>query len=177
MTSPDMNQLLPLIYDELRRAAGRAMAGERPGHTLQPTALVHEALVKISAGREKAWANEGHLYKAAAEAMRQVLLDHAKARGRVKRGGDRRRVPLGLADLAEHWPLDDIVSLDEALRRLSERDEGIADVVRLRLFAGLTVEQCAAALGVSPATVKRRWEFGRVWIHREVDGGRHEPDA
>ena len=103
--------------------------------------------------------------------MRQILLDHARARGREKRGGDRRRAPLSVADVAESWNPEDIVSLDDALRRLESRDAGIFEVVRLRFYAGLSIEQTAEALGISPATAKRRWEFGRTWLFRELQPG------
>jgi len=161
-------RLLPLVYQQLRAAAQIQMAGERAGHTLQPTALVHEAFLKLVGDRDLPWQNRRHFYAAAAEAMRQILLDHARSRGRLKRGGGRRRVPLSVADVAESWNLEETVSLDEALRRLESRDTGIAEVVRLRFYAGLTIEQTAEALGIAPATVKRRWEFGRTWLYREL---------
>jgi RNA polymerase sigma factor (TIGR02999 family) len=113
------------------------------------------------------WQNRRHFYAAAAEAMRQILLDHARSRGRLKRGGGRRRVPLSVADVAEFWNLEETVSLDDALRRLESQDGRIAEVVRLRFYAGLSIEQTAEALAISPATVKRRWEFGRAWLYRE----------
>ncbi len=160
--------LLPLVYDQLRRAAQAEMAAERKDHTLSATALVHEAYLKLVGPREIAWANRRHFYAAAADAMRQILLDHARARGREKRGGDRRRVPLSVADVAESWNLEETVSLDVALRRLESRDTGVFEVVRLRFYAGLNIDQTAEALGISPATVKRWWEFGRTWLFREL---------
>ncbi len=161
-------ELLPLVYQQLRAAAQLQMASEREGHTLQPTALVHEAFLKLVGDREMPWQNRRHFYAAAAEAMRQILLDHARAKGRQKRGGDRRRVPLSVADIADSWNFEEIVSLDEALRRLELRDERIGEVVRLRFYAGLSIEQTAESLDISPATVKRRWEFGRTWLFREL---------
>lgn len=161
-------ELLPLVYQQLRAAAQQQMAGERAGHTLQPTALVHEAFLKLVGNRDLPWQNRRHFYAAAAEAMRQILLDHARSRKRLKRGGDRRREPLSVADVAESWNLEETLSLDEALRRLESRDAGIAEVVRLRFYAGLGIEQTAEALDISPATVKRRWEFGRTWLYREL---------
>jgi RNA polymerase sigma factor (TIGR02999 family) len=164
------DRLLPLVYEQLRKAAQVEMAAERSDHTLSATALVHEAYLKLVGPREIAWANRRHFYAAAAEAMRQILLDHARARGREKRGGgaDRRRVPLSVADVAESWNLNETVSLDDALRRLESRDSGIFEVVRLRFYAGLSIEQTAEALNISPATTKRRWEFGRTWLYREL---------
>ena len=161
-------RLLPLVYQQLRAAAQLQMAGERAGHTLQPTALVHEAFLRLIGDREVPWQNRRHFYAAAAEAMRQILVDHARSRGRQKRGAGVRRVPLSVADVAESWNLEDTVSLDDALRRLESKDGGIADVVRLRFYAGLSIEQTAEALAISPATVKRRWEFGRTWLYREL---------
>jgi RNA polymerase sigma factor (TIGR02999 family) len=161
-------RLLPLVYQQLRAAAQLQMATERPGHTLQATALVHEAFLKLVGDRDLSWQNRRHFYVAAAEAMRQILLDHARSRGRLKRGGGRRRVPLSMADVAESWNLEETVSLDEALHRLEAQDGDIAEVVRLRFYAGLSIEQTAEALDISPATVKRRWEFGRTWLYREL---------
>jgi RNA polymerase sigma factor (TIGR02999 family) len=165
---PAADELLSLVYQQLRAAAQLEMAGERAGHTLQPTALVHEAYLKLLGEREIPWQNRRHFYAAAAEAMRQILLDHAKARGRIKRGGDRHRVPVSVAEVAEFWDFEETMSLDDALRRLEERDGAVAETVRLRFYAGLTIEQAADALGISPATVKRRWEFGRTWLFREL---------
>ena len=164
--SPDA--LVPVVYEQLRAAAALQLGGEGRDHTLQPTALVHEAYLKLAGRRRAPWQNPQHFYVAAAEAMRQIILDHARSRGRVKRGGDRRRVPLSAADVAEEWDFSEIVSLDEALCRLEERDPEIAAVVRLRFYAGLEIAETAEALGVSPATVKRRWEFGRTWLYREL---------
>ncbi len=162
------NVLFPLVYDQLRREAQRRMAGERSDHTLQATALVHEAYLRLVGDRRIPWRNRAHFYAAAAEAMRQVLLDHAKSRGREKRGGGHKRVPLSVADVAESWNFEETLSLDEALRRLVDRDPNIGRVVELRFFAGLSIDDTAEALGVSKATVKRRWEFGRTWLYREL---------
>lgn len=164
--------LLPLVYRELRLLAQQRMNAERPDHTLNATALVHEAWLKIGASeRAIPWANRAHFYAAAAEAMRQILLDHAKSRGRVKRGGGAKRVPLSVADIADTWNFTETVRLDEAIRRLMSEDAAVGEVVRLRFFAGLTNEQAAEALGVSQATIKRRWEFGRTWLFREMSRG------
>ncbi len=163
-----VNELLPMVYDQLRREAQRHMAGERSDHTLQATALVNEAYLRLVGDRRIPWKNRAHFYAAAAEAMRRILLDHAKARGREKRGGGRKRVPLSVADIAESWNFEETLSLDEALRRLMDRDPNIGRVVELRFFAGLSIDDTAEALGVSKATVKRRWEFGRTWLYREL---------
>ena len=162
------NELLPLVYDQLKREAQRRMAGERSDHTLQATALVHEAYLHLVSNRRIPWQNRAHFYAAAAEAMRRILLDHAKARGREKRGGGRKRVPLCVADVAESWNLEETLSLNEALRRLMDREPNIGRVVELRFFTGLSIDDTAQALGVSKATVKRRWEFGRTWLNREL---------
>ncbi len=171
-----VNQLLPLVYNQLRQAAQRELVGERAGHTLSATALVHEAYMKLVGPREVPWAGRGHFYVAAAESMRRILLDHAKARGRIKRGGQegavRRQVDFAsVAELAGCEDGDEIVSFDSALRRLEVESADAARVVQLRFFAGLSVEQTALALGVSDRTVNRLWTFARAWLHRAVREG------
>ena len=163
-----IDELLPLVYEQLRLTAQHRMAGERADHTLDATALVHEAYLRLVGDRRVPWQNRAHFYAAAAEAMRRILLDHAKARGREKRGGGRKRVPLSVADIADSWSFQETLSLDEALRRLMDRDPNIGRVVQLRFFTGLSIDDTAKALGVSAATVKRRWEFGRTWLYREL---------
>ena len=163
-----IDELLPLVYEQLRLTAQHRMAGERADHTLDATALVHEAYLRLVGDRRVPWQNRAHFYAAAAEAMRRILLDHAKARGRRKRGGGRKRVPLSVADIADSWSFQETLSLDEALRRLMDRDPNIGRVVQLRFFTGLSIDDTAKALGVSAATVKRRWEFGRTWLYREL---------
>ncbi len=163
-----IDELLPLVYDQLRRDAQRRMADERLDHILDATALVHEAYLRLVGDRRLPWQNRAHFYAAAAEAMRRILLDHAKARGREKRGGGQKRLPLALADVADSWDFEETLSLDEALCRLMDRDANIGQVVQLRFFSGLTIDETAEALGVSAATVKRRWEFGRTWLFREL---------
>jgi len=169
------DQLLPLVYDQLRRAAQIRLAGERAGHTLQATALVHEAYLKLIGLRDVPWQGRAHFYAAAAEAMRQVLLDHAKARGRVKRGGGLRRIDLDdVATLggpvAEdgHPDREDFVALDDAIRRLALKDPRMAEIVRLRFYAGLEISQVALVLDVSERTVKNDWAFARAWLEREL---------
>lgn len=168
---PAAEELLPLVYQQLRAAAQMQMAGERSGHTLQPTALVHEAFLKLVGDRDLPWQNRRHFYAAAAEAMRQILLDHARTRGRIKRGGDRRHMPLNVVNVAESWDFEETLSLHDALGRLEEQDSRIAEIVRLRFYAGLSIKETARAVDISPATVKRRWEFGRTWLFRELRKG------
>lgn len=167
------NRLLPLVYDQLRQAAQLGLAQERSGHTLSATALVHEAYLKLVGPREVPWAGRAHFYTAAAEAMRRVLLDYAKARGRAKRGGQGgvapRRVQFtSVADLAVSGESDQIVSFDAALCRLESESADAARVVQLRFFAGLSVEQTALTLGLSDRTVNRLWTFARAWLHRAI---------
>lgn len=174
--------LLPLVYEQLRKAAQIEMNGERRDHTLDATALVHEAYLKLVGPRDVAWANRAHFYAAAAEAMRRILLDHARARGRAKRGGgdaggdaDARRLGAeghaaisSVADLVACEDPEEIVRLEMALRRLEEEDPEVAQVVRLRFYAGLTGEQAASTLGKSAATVDRDWAWARAWLYRKL---------
>jgi RNA polymerase sigma factor (TIGR02999 family) len=147
------------------------MRHERPGHSLQATALVHEAYARIAGNRPDGWTSPGQFYSAAAEAMRRILIDHARRRGTVKRGGGRRSVPLSVLDLAAEQDEEQIMAVDAALRRLEEQVDGdAAKVVQLRFFAGLSVEQTAEALGVSARTVKRDWAFARAWLHQALEG-------
>jgi RNA polymerase sigma factor (TIGR02999 family) len=162
------DQLLPLVYDQLRAVAQQRMAGERAGHTLQATALVHEAFVRLVGPREIPWQDQAHFYAAAAESMRRILVDHARAKKREKRGGKQQRVALNVLDLAQTENSEEILALDEAFCRLEQREPEAAEVVRLRFFAGLSVDQTAEALGVSPRTVDRRWKFARAWLFREL---------
>jgi RNA polymerase sigma factor (TIGR02999 family) len=170
-----LERLLPLVYDQLRAVAQRALAAERPEHTLQATALVHEAYMKLVGERETPWSGRAHFFVAASEAMRRILVDHARARGRVKRGGG--RAPVALSDVGELASKEpsEILRFDEGFRRLEGASPETAAVVRLRFFAGLSVEQTAEALGVSTSTVDRRWAFGRSWLFRWMhDDGHHE---
>ncbi len=160
------NELLPLVYDQLKREAQRRMAGERSDHTLQATALVHEAYLRLLGDERIPWQNRGHFFAVAAEAMRRILVDHARKRGRVKRGGDRRRVPLKSVDLAVQQNSSEILALDQALERLQKEDERMHKVVMLRFFAGLSIEDTASAMDVSSRTVKREWSFARAWLYR-----------
>jgi RNA polymerase sigma factor (TIGR02999 family) len=164
-------ELFPLVYDELRRLAAHHLAGERANHTLQATALVHEAYLRLVGPGDVAWQNRAHFFGAAARSIRRILTDHARSKGRLKRGRGGSRVPLESLDLAAHEPLEDILALDEALEALAEADPEKARVVELRYFAGLSLEETAQALGISVPTVSRHWEFARVWLHRELSRG------
>jgi RNA polymerase sigma factor (TIGR02999 family) len=162
-------QLLPLVYEELRKLAADKLAQERPGHTLQPTALVHEAYVRlVGPGDETRWESRRHFFAAAAEAMRRILIDAARRKQARKHGGGRRRVGLDADALAAPEPGLDLVALDAALARLAERDPLKARLVELRYFGGLTGDQAAAVLGISPSSADRHWVFARAWLRREL---------
>jgi RNA polymerase sigma factor (TIGR02999 family) len=161
-------EVLPLIYEELRRLAAHHMARERPGHTLQATALVHEAYLRLVDQREADWKNRAHFYGAAARVMRRILVDHARARGAQKRGGDARRLALDETAAVSAEPLEELIHLDAALTRLAERSQRQVQIVELRYFAGLNVEETAEALAISAKTVKRDWSLARAWLHREL---------
>ncbi len=163
-------QLLPIVYDELRALAEHRMAGESPGQTLQATALVHEAYLRLlgddEAGRR--WDNKGHFFAAAAEAMRRILIDRASAKGAGKRGGGRARVSLSPDQITLDAVPQEILDLDEALGRLAEEDPSKADLVKLRFFAGLSLPQAAAVLGISSTTADRHWAYARAWLYNEL---------
>ncbi|MBI1190881.1 MAG: sigma-70 family RNA polymerase sigma factor [Tepidisphaera sp.] len=161
-------QLLPVVYDELRRLARSYMHRENEGQTLQATALVHEAYLRLVGGVDVSWDSRGHFFAAAAMAMRRILVEKARSRGRIKRGGDRKRVELGDQAVANDSASTDLVALDEALNKLAAYSQRKADVVMLRYFAGLTNDETAAALGVSSATVRNEWTFARAWLMREL---------
>jgi RNA polymerase sigma factor (TIGR02999 family) len=163
------DELLQCVYQQLRAIAQRRMASERPGHTLQATALVHEAYVRLLGDHEVTWRDRSHFYLAAAEAMRRILVDHARRRGREKRGGNRTRVPLSVCDLAAADDPQQILALDDALQRLQGVDAHAAELVRLRFFAGLSIEETAAALGVSERTVKHEWTYARARLFRFLE--------
>ena len=165
--------LLDQVYAQLRAIAHKRMASERSGHTLQATALVHEAYLRLlgsdSDAAEPAWQDRGHFYRAAAEAMRRILVEHARRKGAEKRGGDCTRIPLDVCDLAASDNSQQILALDDAIMRLQEVEASAADIVRLRFFAGLSVEQTAHALGVSERTVKREWTYARAKLFRLLE--------
>jgi RNA polymerase sigma factor (TIGR02999 family) len=159
-------RLLPLIYGELRQLAAARMARESPGQTLDATALVHEAYLRLLGDdAEQHWDNRGHFFAAAAEAMRRILVDNARRKSRPKHGGDRERIDLEAGPLIAESRSDDLLALDEALTNLAAEDSAKADLVKLRYFAGLTLEESALALGISPSTAKRHWAYARAWLH------------
>ena len=167
-------QLLPLVYDELRRLAAQRMAQEKPGQTLQPTALVHEAYLRlVGHGEERHWDNRGHFFVAAAEAMRRILVENARRKRSRKRGGDRQRLDLNLEQPVDVERSAPLLALDEALDRLEARDADKAQLVKLRYFAGMTIEQAAETLGISVTTANRWWSYARAWLHEEI---RRDPD-
>jgi len=164
-----LDALIPRLYAELRRQAERALRGQPAGHTLQPTALVHEAYVRLANQPGAGGQSRAHFFAVAAMVMRSVLVDHARARQRVKRGGDPQRLTLGAADdVANPEAAVDVVALDEALDRLAAHDQRKARIVELRYFVGLGIEETARALDASPATVKREWTAARAWLRREL---------
>jgi RNA polymerase sigma factor (TIGR02999 family) len=166
------SQLLPLVYDELRKLAGQMLARETPGQTLQPTALVHEAYLRlVGEDEEQHWDSRGHFFAAAAQAMRRILVEIARQKASLKRGGDRERVDVVDDLLATPQPHEDLVALDAALTRLAETDKQAAELVQLRYFAGLPIREIAEILGIAPRTADRLWAFARAWLHEEIAGG------
>lgn len=163
-------QLLPLVYDELRKLAARRLAGEAPGQTLQATGLVHEAYLRLVGGQADPgeWNGQGHFFGAAAEAMRRILIENARRKRAAKREGSLRRVNLTDMDLAETAPPEHLLALDEALTRLAAQAPRKAELVKLRFFAGLSIDEAARALEISPATAKRWWTFSRAWLLNEL---------
>lgn len=161
------DELLPVVYSELRKLARSRMAQEGPGHTLQPTALVHEAYLRLL-GSDTRWQNRAHFFAAAAEAMRRILIERARRVGRLRHGGDQQRVDLMSSDAVADAELDRLLAVDQALGRLEERDERMAEVVKLRTFAGLTIAETAQALGVSERTIDRLWRAGRAFLGAQL---------
>jgi RNA polymerase sigma factor (TIGR02999 family) len=165
-------ELLPLVYHELRRLAKQRLAREKPGQTLQATALVHEAYLRLVEGEEaQRWNGRGHFFAAAAEAMRRILVENARRKGSARAGGDHRRVALSDIEPAIEGPRVDLLALDEALALLEAKDKRKADVIKLRFFAGLTNAQAAEALGISPATADNDWAYAKTWLRVAM---RHE---
>jgi RNA polymerase sigma factor (TIGR02999 family) len=164
-----IDRLVPLVYDELRRMARAYLAGERPDHTLEPTALVHETYLRLVDQKAMAWEDRRHFFAIAATTMRRILVDHARALRREKRGGDRPRVSLdAIGELPAADRAAEVVAIDEALERLATEDRLKASVVELRFFAGLTNDETAAVLGLSEPTVRRHWRTAKLWLHREL---------
>ena len=170
-------QLLPLVYDELRKLAAAKLAHERPGQTLQATALVHEAYLRLAGPEpdEPHWQGRGHFFAAAAEAMRRILVEKARRKSRVKHGGGLGMEPLEPDLVAAVEPSEDLLALNDALETLASRDPLKARLVDLRYFAGLTSDQAAEILGISPSTADRHWTYARAWLRREIEGGGTNP--
>ena len=165
----DQDALLPLVYNELRKLAAQKMARESPGQTLQATALVHEAWLRLGGDRQPAWENRAHFFAAAAEAMRRILIDRARSRQAVRHGAGARRVNLESVELAMEADDDSLLAVHEALDQLARHDAAKAELVKLRFFAGLTIDQAARVLGLSEATAKRHWAYARAWLYREIN--------
>ena len=165
-----LDRLTPLVYEELRRQAARYLRRERPGHTLQTTALIHEAYLRLADAKDVQWQDRAHFFAIAANLMRRILVDHARRRDADKRGGSQVRVQLDEALALANESEVDLLAVDEALNRLAAIDPQQARVVELRFFSGLSVEETAAALGVSATTVKRDWRVARAWLRREIGG-------
>jgi RNA polymerase sigma factor (TIGR02999 family) len=170
-------QLLPLVYNELRQLAAARLAHEQPGQTLQATALVHEAYLRLlgPAGAEQPWNSRRHFFAAAAEAMRRILVESARRKARIRHGGERQRVDLDSACAVSEPPSLDLLALDEALSKLAGNEPAKAELVKLRFFAGLTMPEAAAALGISLATAERYWTFARSWLYAEMADNRPDP--
>ncbi len=178
-------ELLPLVYNELKKLAAQRMAQENPGQTLQATALVHEAYLRLVAGERRGvsptcpdnvqhWDSRGHFFAAAAEAMRRILIDQARSKQSQRRGGGRQRQALEHVDIAAPEPSIDLLAMNQALERLEQVDKPKADLVKLRYFAGLTIPQAAEILGISSATADRYWSYARAWLHAELRKGEGE---
>ena len=175
-----VDRLLPAVYQELRQLAAKKLAREKPGQTLQATALVHEAYLRLAGEQGRAWRGRTHFFAAAAEAMRRILIDNARRKKGLKHGGGRHRIDLDLAARIddETSPVDELLALDEAMQKLEAKDKIKAELVKLRFFAGLTIEQAAEVLGISHATAERYWDYARSWLRVEIStgGSASEPD-
>jgi RNA polymerase sigma factor (TIGR02999 family) len=170
-------QLLPLVYDELRKLAAQKLAQEKPGQTLQATALVHEAYVRlVGAEKTQRWDNRGHFFAAAAEAMRRILINQARDKKRLKRGGNRRRVDLDHLAFVDDASGEDLLALDDALEQLARQQKACAELVKLRFFAGLTQQQAADCLGISRRSANRYWAFARVWLYDALRKSNDSPE-
>jgi RNA polymerase sigma factor (TIGR02999 family) len=168
-------KLLPLVYDELRRLAAQRLVHERPGQTLQATALVHDAYLRLVGADDPGWDGRGHFFAAAAEAMRRILVDNARRKLTEKHGGHLRRREYDGLEIQAPSPCEDILALDDALAALAAEDPAKAELVKLRYFAGLSIEEAAHSLGISPATAKRHWVYARLWLFRAIEGRGPEP--
>jgi RNA polymerase sigma factor (TIGR02999 family) len=163
-----VDELLPLVYQELRQLAAWKLSHEPPGQTLQATALVHEAYIRLVGEEARTWKSRSHFFAAAAEAMRRILIENARRKQAFKRGGGRQRVDIDDAQLAIEQPPEDLIALDEALVKLAGEDRVVAELVKLRYFAGLTIEQAAEVLGVTRRTADRYWAYARAWLYQEI---------
>jgi RNA polymerase sigma factor (TIGR02999 family) len=166
-----VDKLFPLVYQELRQLAAQRMSKEAPGQTLQATALVHEAYIRLVGAEGQNWSSRHHFFSAAAEAMRRILVENARRKKSLKYGGVRKRIRLDDADLAVEGASDDLIALDEALERLAEKDSMKAELVKLRYFAGLTGEQAAEVLGISHSTADEHWAYAKAWLRFEITKG------
>jgi RNA polymerase sigma-70 factor, ECF subfamily len=175
--SSAMDRLIPLVYDELRRIAHRQMSREREGHTLQSNALVNEAYLRLINAKEVPWHDRAHFFYSAAQLMRRILVDHARARHRLKRGGHAHIMPLDSSLAIPSGPNNNLARLDDALSALEEVDTRKSKVVELRFFGGFSVEETAEALGISERTVMNDWKFAKVWLLREIEGGEKEIES
>jgi RNA polymerase sigma factor (TIGR02999 family) len=165
-------ELLPLVYEELRKLAAQKMVWEAPGQTLQPTALVHEAWLRLNGSENKNWDNRGHFFAAAADAMRRILIERARAKSRLRRGSRAEHVPFEHVTLASDDPVETVLAINEALERLTVRDPFKAEVVKMRYFIGLSQEAIAEALRVSVPTIRRHWAIARAWLYAEIKSAR-----
>ena len=165
------DQLLPLVYDELRKLAAHKMVNESPGQTLQPTALVHEAWLRLVGSEQRTWQNRAHFFGAAAEAMRRILIDRARRKRAMRHGGGQKRVDVDDVEIASATPDDQLLSVNEALDKLAAQDKQKAELVKLRYFIGMTIEEAAQILGVSEPTAKRYWAYARAWLYHEIQKG------
>jgi RNA polymerase sigma factor (TIGR02999 family) len=166
------SELLPLVYEELRRLATHKMANEAHGNTLQPTALVHEAWLRLVGSNEQTWQNRAHFFGAAAEAMRRILIESARRKRALRHGGGQQRLDIGEIEVGATTTGEELLAVNEALERFAAFDEPKAELVKLRYFAGLTIEEAAQLLGISRATAKRWWTYARAWLYQETQGGR-----
>jgi RNA polymerase sigma factor (TIGR02999 family) len=165
-------QLLPLVYDELRKLAACRMANEAPGQTLQPTALVHEAWLRLGGAHDQAWDSRAHFFGAAAEAMRRILIENARRKRALRHDAGRAQLDLQALEIASPAPDDQMLAIDEALNKLAALDKEKAELVKLRFFVGMTIEEAATVLGISEATAKRWWIYARAWLYAEVQPSR-----